>query len=109
MPFKKGEVANENGRPGKKRCLTHLIRRSLNALGADGKPRKAAVAKKVVDLAIEGKEWAVQVCLERMDGKVATILEHSGPDGGAIPISIDPADAKRLVDAVERLSAGNPE
>jgi len=92
------------GRPPKKECLTDLIRRSLAAPGPDGTPRKSLLAKKITDLALEGKQWAAEMCMERMDGKVATILEHSGPDGGAIPLQIEPADAKRLVDAVERLS-----
>jgi len=95
------------GRPPKKQCLTDLMRRSLAAPGPDGKPRKALLAKKIVDLALEGKQWAAEMCVDRMDGKVATILEHSGPDGGSIPIAIDPADAKRLVEAVERLSDGD--
>ena len=107
MPFAKGNRANPNGGPRKKQCLTHLLRRSLSGLGPDGKPRKAALAKKVADLALQGKPWAVQLVWERIDGKVPQALEHSGPEGGSIPISITEGDAKRLVDAVEKLADGD--
>lgn len=58
----------------------------------DGDPKKPKkirqLATNLVNLALEGKSWAVKEVGQRLDGKPKQQQELSGPDGGDIPMSI---------------------
>lgn len=55
----------------------------------EGKPQKIErLADNLVEWALEGKMDAVREVGERLDGKAKAQTEHSGPDGGDIPVSI---------------------
>lgn len=83
-------MAERGGQPGNKNAtknkpLTEAIQRAL--LANDGeKLRKLTDA--LVDRAIGGDTMAAREVLDRVEGKVAQALEHSGPDGGDIPTSL---------------------
>lgn len=56
----------------------------------EGKPQKIErLADKVVEWALEGKMDALREVAERLDGKPVAPKEHSGPDGGDIPLSLN--------------------
>ena len=50
--------------------------------------RMIRVLKKLIENAEDGDNVAINAIMDRVDGKPATTNELSGPDGGAIPISI---------------------
>ena len=84
-------MAERGGQPGNKnatknRPITDAIRRVL--LANDGeKLRKLAEA--MVDRAIEASDSAAKEVTERMDGKVAQEIEHSGD----VHVTLASADA----------------
>jgi hypothetical protein len=57
--------------------------------GKDKRPIIAAIADKCVDAALDGDMQAIKEIGDRLDGKSIQPNEHSGPEGGAIPIGID--------------------
>jgi hypothetical protein len=74
MPFKPGESGNPAGNAKIKRFYTALDRAILQE---DGKRLRAA-AEKLLTLAAEGEQWAVQMLADRLDGKAAQSLTVSG-------------------------------
>lgn len=83
-------MASSGGQPGNKNAtknkpITEVLNRVL--LANDGaKLRK--FAESLVDRAIEKDTAAAREVLDRVEGKVAQALEHSGPEGGDIQTSI---------------------
>ncbi|MCB0541923.1 MAG: hypothetical protein KDC70_00310 [Saprospiraceae bacterium] len=97
-PFKEGhdERRNLKGRtPGIPNTATRLqrfldaIRIAENPL--TGKPEKMTVAEEMdlmqVAKALKGDTVAWDKLLDRLEGKATQKNEHSGPDGGDIPIA----------------------
>lgn len=84
--FQPGQSGNPAGRPKKGTALADLLATALKAKGDDGIPKRKAVIDTLIKLALAGDLDAIKVILDRVDGKVVERLEHSGPDGGAIPI-----------------------
>lgn len=66
MLWEPGQSGNPKGAPKKeKRFLTMLER----AIAQDDAKRLRAAAEKLLDLAAEGEQWAVEMLAERLDGK----------------------------------------
>jgi hypothetical protein len=103
-PWPKGVSGNPNGRPKKNGCMTEILRKGLKAKGPDGRPNKEAIVDKIIALGREGEKWAAELVWERCEGKVPTPLQHSGPEGGAIPLTIASEDAARIAAAIERMA-----
>jgi Family of unknown function (DUF5681) len=86
----KGVSGNPRGRLPIGQELTPTIRALLRAKDpATGVRNKKLIALALVAKAIDGDLEAVRIVLERVDGKVPTPVEHSGPDGGSIPLVFD--------------------
>ena len=84
-----GQTGNPNGRPPKVKCLTDLLRKKLAAKGPDGKPNIEAITKKVMELALNGERWAVELIWDRIEGKPAQALQLTGADGQRLAFTLD--------------------
>lgn len=62
------------------------IRVSVNEEDAAGIKKIRRLADKLVDAALDGDVAAIKEVGDRLDGRPAQALEHSGPDGTAIPV-----------------------
>jgi hypothetical protein len=89
-------LGNTNGRKGKD---------WFDAIRKECVQREALpkIAKKVVDMALEGEQWAIQEIGNRLDGKPAQAVEVSGPDGEAL--AVRDATAEALDARIAELSA----
>lgn len=85
MPWEKGESGNPLGRALNKPFLDALNR----AIKQDDGKRLRAAAEKLLDAAEAGEPWALQMMADRLDGKPKQQVEASGPEGGAIPHSVE--------------------
>jgi len=64
-----------------------VLRRIENA---EGKPQKIErLADNLVEMAMEKDIQAIREIADRLDGKPVAPKEHSGPDGGDIPVSLN--------------------
>lgn len=101
----KGQSGNPRGRVPLGQELTPAIRTLLRKRDpATGEVNKRLIAQTLVTKAINGDIEAIRTVLERVDGKVPTPVEHSGPDGAAIPLSFDYGAAAAEL-ALARLAA----
>jgi hypothetical protein len=81
-PFKKGQTGNPNGRPRKTQDI-----REIEALAKDLAPE--AMGRLAEWMRSDNPKASVTACntiIDRGYGKAKQALEHSGPDGGAIPL-----------------------
>lgn len=78
--WKPGQSGNPNGRPPKAKSLTDLLRNRVAAKGPDGKPNMEAITDKVMQLALAGERWAVELIYDRLEGKPAQALELTGDE-----------------------------
>lgn len=98
MAWKKGQSGNPGGR-GTEKAFADAIRAAVNVEDPKTRRRKLlAIADTVADAAISGESWAVNIVADRLDGKPAQAMEHSGPDGGAI--EFDTTDTRAIARAV---------
>ena len=100
----KGQSGNPNGRPLKSQTVTETLERLAAAKREDGRTRLEAILDGLMTDAENGNMEARKYVCDRLAGKPAQMLEHSGPEGG--PIALDINEAKRLANAVERLVKG---
>ena len=77
-------VGNKNAT--KNRPWSEAINRAL--LAEDGKKLRE-LAERLINRALDGDVTALKEIGDRVDGKVVQQLEHSGPDGGAIPAKVE--------------------
>ncbi len=65
-------------------------------LAAAGPGHKALrkIARNLIDRAMTGEMVAIRELADRLDGKAAQALQHSGEDAGPILVMISSADAK---------------
>ena len=93
MAWRKGISGNSFGRPvgsvGEKEYTAALRLVSKEEVDHPGDQTKKVsklrrMAEIVFDKALAGESWAVQHISDRLEGKPAQMLEHSGPGGGPI-------------------------
>ena len=84
-----GQPGNTNAT--KNRPITDLIRK---ALLEDNARRARMLADKLCEMAANGELGAIKEVLDRTEGKVPQAMEHSGPDGSAIMISVASEDTE---------------
>jgi len=85
MAYKPGECGNPKGRPKKADAMTDILKGELGTLSLvddEGKavPAKQAIARKLIDLAMNGDTPALKYIYDRIDGKPreSIDLDHSG-------------------------------
>lgn len=79
MPFKKGESGNPGGRL-KDKAFTDAVRLALHDEDAvSGKKKLRAIAEKLVNEAVSGASWAVQMVADRIEGKPVQSVEVGKP------------------------------
>ena len=84
MAWKKGQSGNPLGRP-KEKAFADTIRMVLaEDCPKTGKRKLRRLAEKLYEQAMKGEAWAMCQIADRLDGKPAQALEHSGPDGEPI-------------------------
>lgn len=66
------------------------IRVSVNEEDADGIKKIRRLADKLVSAALDGDVTAIKEVGDRLDGKPAQALEHTGADGGPLAITWQP-------------------
>ncbi len=82
MPFQPGQSGNPAGRAPGTKLFGPIIRRLLLEAGdKKGTPNLDLVALKLVSLAKGGNLAAIQMILDRVDGKVTDHIDHTS--GGA--------------------------
>jgi Family of unknown function (DUF5681) len=101
-PWQPGQSGNPGGRPRKKPITEALI--ELLAEIPPGKKKENArlLAEKLLSMARGGSVAAAHEILNRIEGKVTTIL--GGPDGAGIPLDVNMDKAaleRRIVEVLE--------
>lgn len=68
--FKPGQSGNINGRPKKEYTVSNLLKEISHEKGkGENYTKLEEIVRTVVDLAIEGKPWAIQFIADRTEGK----------------------------------------
>ena len=83
MAFKPGESGNPAGNPKSKRFYAALDR----AIIQEDRKRLRAAAEKLLSLAAEGEQWAVQMLADRLDGKAAQSVTISGDEENPLVVT----------------------
>jgi len=86
MPFQKGKSGNPKGRP-KDKAFTDALRLAVNRTDGDGRKKLAVLAEKAVEYAMAGESWAMQMIADRIEGKVAQVIEATHYTGDAADLS----------------------
>lgn len=84
---------NNNAVKGK--AFAGALRRALYEAGTD-RERLLTIANSLVEKAESGDLGAIKEVADRLDGKVAQGVEHSGAGGGMIQVLLSAADAGAL-------------
>lgn len=63
---------------GKDKPWQDALRLAVNRTGEDGRPRLLLIAEKCVEAALEGKMDAIKEIGDRLEGRAAQAIEHSG-------------------------------
>lgn len=69
MAWVKGQSGNLNGRP-KEKPFGDVVRMELAAAGKDFQALRE-IARKLIEAAKNGEQWAIQMIADRLDGKPA--------------------------------------
>jgi hypothetical protein len=78
VPFKPGQSGNPGGRTRDK-IFTDALRIAINVDDPiSGKKKVRVIAEKLVDEAMAGEPWAVQMVADRIDGKPVQAVEVGG-------------------------------
>src|ERR1700761_5922574 len=97
--FKPGQSGNPGGRPRK--VITEGyedILREVVVRNRKKDTRLRHMLRAIVDEAIQGKIPAIAEITDRVEGKAVQALQHSGPGGGAIPITnLTPEENERRI------------
>jgi hypothetical protein len=104
IPCKPGETRNPGGRPKK---LSRILDAVLSEKIPHDKKRRTRARKfveSVLDRATKRSDSLAKEVFERSDGKVQTQIEMSGPDGAAIPLTLEGID-ERIAALLDRARA----
>jgi hypothetical protein len=63
---------------GKEKAFADAVRVAVNRDGDGGRKKLTLLADKLVECALAGEGWAMQQVADRLDGKPAQAIEHSG-------------------------------
>lgn len=66
------------GRPPKEKSFANMLRIAITEAHEDGKPKLRAVAEALVIKGLAGDIQAIREIADRLDGKPAQAVEHSG-------------------------------
>lgn len=86
MPFEKGKSGNPRGRP-KDKAFTDALRLVVNRTDSDGLKKLNRLAEKLVENAMAGEGWAFQMIADRIEGKVAQVIEATHYTGDPTELS----------------------
>ena len=78
-----GQTGNPDGAKKPRKFLAALER----ALAVDGGEKIRRVAEKLIDSAMAGEPWAIQMLADRLDGKPVQQISADS-DGGAVAIAL---------------------
>jgi hypothetical protein len=90
MFTKNDERINRKGRPRKTKSLTDLLNAYLAHKDADKVTRKARLAEKLFDLAMDGDIAAIKYIYDRIDGKPIETIKNEPSASLAIPVIFTP-------------------
>lgn len=79
-------LGSQNNKRGT--IIRGAIRRAFAEDEAKGRQTIQLIVRKMIDDALAGDRYSRQELFDRLDGKVETRTELSGPDGGEIPAKI---------------------
>lgn len=81
MPFKKGQSGNPKGRPKNTKTFTEVLRQEADELLKDqGITKYEALAKVLFSKAGKGDLKAIDMIMDRIDGKPRQAVELSGDE-----------------------------
>lgn len=86
------------GRPPSEKTFANMLRVAISEAHNEGGTKLRAVAQALVDKALTGDVPAIREIGDRLDGKVAQAIEHTGPlneDGLPTSISITVVDPRQ--------------
>ena len=75
IPFKKGEDERRNKGNTKKQLVTKLLDELAEQTNKDGKTYKELIAEKLIELATKGDIKAIQLFIDRTEGKEIQTVE----------------------------------
>lgn len=111
--FKPGQSGNPAGRPKNSKSVTGIIRDLSKVEDATGQTLEERIARKLLELAEGGEQWAVKEFIERMDGKTVAKIEtditsNGKPLGARIqfigsPSEIIDTEARELEEDTDKL------
>lgn len=84
------------GSQNKDKPFREALRKQIAEMSGDPK-RLERIAVKLLTTAEDGDIAAIKEVADRLDGKVAQALEHTGSDGGSIEVALSPTDEARHV------------
>lgn len=109
--FLPGQSGNPKGRP-KGQSLTAILRALAREEVRPGVTVAEAISRRLLQLAMKGDRRAIRDVFDRLEGRPVQAIELSGPDEGAIPISLTSlptSELESLGRIAERLVDGEPE
>jgi hypothetical protein len=77
----------QSGNPEGKRKEAIIRSQLLKACAQDDYARIRKLCETALDLAASGEQWACNFVADRLDGKPAQAVEHSGEGGGPLVIT----------------------
>lgn len=82
-------VKGKSGRKANERVVRHFLSEYLEELHpTEERKRIAVLCRRLVDEAEAGDMAAMKEVFDRLEGKPTAIHEHSGPEGGEIPVGL---------------------
>ena len=75
-PWQPGQSGNPNGRPKNPDSISACIRKILEETDSEGVTKAQLIAKKLLALALDGDRQAMDMVLDRMEGRPIQALMH---------------------------------
>lgn len=98
MPFQKGQSGNPNGRPKKKHTVAYELEKLLNERDkTKRKTKRRLLVEAMYKAGVAGNVSAMNLIIERIEGKPLTSVEVSGRDDSPLRVEHTLVD-KALID-----------